>query len=283
MAWNRPSANGPTIQKKRGLSPVVKGLLGGGIVAVVLGAAFYFLFSGDDAPAPSTKHQASRTIKEATPAPAPKPVPEEEPAAKPKPEKPKPKSYRNLSPEEREKQYEKDLAETPIPANTNRTFRTGLEQLISWVFTVEPGDPPPPPLPMVSDFDLVHFEEILNLKNEAKKDDDEATVATKETVDYVKGELKKYVEKGGDPQEFLQYYRDQLDNAYQKRKMMQDQVVEIIKGDPSLAADYLKEVNARLAEEGIKPVVIPDRLLKRLGVKIDLHQQPSQPQPQSQQ
>ena len=268
MAWNRGEAKPVMVERKPRVA------LHGAIAAavIVVGAVVAWLVLSRDEPKAARQEEASAPkglIAEATPAPAPVAVVEPEAPVEKKAEKPVRKSYRHLTPEERERQYEKDLAETPIPANTNRTFRTGLEQVISWVFTVEPGDPPPPPLPPISDFDLVHFEEILDMRNKVKDGDDEATANAKETVDYVKGELKKFVEKGGQPDEFLQYYRDQLQNAYEKRRMAQEQFVEIAQGDPSLATPFLKEVNGRLAEEGIKPVVIPERMQKRLGIRID--------------
>ena len=91
--WNRPSANQPTAQKKNGLSPVVKGLLGGGIVVVALGAVFYFLFSGDDIPEKAKSDRGPSMIKEATPAPAPKSAATNAAAVVQQPKKEEPKPY----------------------------------------------------------------------------------------------------------------------------------------------------------------------------------------------
>jgi len=162
--------------------------------------------------------------------------------------------------EQRTEAYAKMLAESPLPnTSSNRLFRSGLEQVMGWVFTTEVGDMPPP-LPRVPDFDIVHLKEILESKCEVKADDTAKQADAKNTVEFAKEELKKYLEKGGSPDEFLQYYHDQLKTAYLHRKMVMDQVMMTMRDDPDLAEDFLKEANKGLAEKGIKEVVIPERL-----------------------
>ncbi len=165
--------------------------------------------------------------------------------------------------------YEKSLQESPLPnTSSNRLFRSGLEQVMGWVFTTEVGEMPPP-LPHVADFDIVHLQEILNSKCEIKDTDTEKEVDAKQTVEFAKEELKKYLEKGGTPDEFLAYYHDQLKAAFQHRRMVMDEVIKVMRDDPELGEDFLKEANKGLAEKGIKEVVIPERLRKSLQLNAN--------------
>ena len=171
-----------------------------------------------------------------------------------------------MTPAQKDALVEKKLAETPIAEDsTNRTYRTGLEQVIDWVFTTELGDVPPP-MPTISDFDLVHFQEIIELKNKANETDSEVTAEAKAVVDHVKAELKKYVDKGGDPQEFLEFYHSELQQAFSERQMAREQVLKVVKTEPDIALDYLEKVNASLAEKGIKGIELGPRVMHRYGL-----------------
>ncbi|MBQ9739916.1 MAG: hypothetical protein IJV91_03145 [Kiritimatiellae bacterium] len=212
------------------------------------------------------KERRTGLAKEVTPAKAAEPM--SEPIKEGPPPAPKKISLRdpNLSEEQRTELYEKRLAETPLPPeSTNRLFRTALEQVMGWVFTTELGDMPPP-LPPIPDYDLVHLEEILNQKTTIHETDTDKQANEKDTVDYVKKELKKFIDKGGDPEDFLKYYHDELNSAYQERSMAQQQVMKIMQEDPAVAMEYMKEVNESLAGKGIKGVVLPERTLLRMGI-----------------
>lgn len=264
MAWNKPTEAARPAPRKSpsALRGLVAGLV---VVAVAAGAYFVFLSGDEDAP---QENLAKKTgvIKAATPSAAPTNRVEKAEDKAPKPEKPKQAAWRDakLTPEQRDAIYEKSLAETPLrAASTNRLFRSGLEQVMGWVFTTELGDLPPP-LPNIPDFDYVHLQEILELKNTPDRNDSERSAETKQIVDYAKQELKKYVEKGGDPQDFLQYYHDELKSAYQERKMVEEQVMQVLREEPELADDYVKKVNESLAKKGIKGVIIPERIRRRI-------------------
>ena len=177
-------------------------------------------------------------------------------------------AWRNpkLPEEKRLDAYEKKLAESPLPnTSSNRLFRSGLEQVMGWVFTTEVGDMPPP-LPRVPDFDIVHLKEILDAKCEVNEGDTEKQIDAKTTVEFAKEELRNYLEKGGTPDEFLTYYHDKLKTAFQHRQMVQTQVMKVAMEEPEIAEDFLKEANAGLAKQGIKAVVIPDRIRRRIGL-----------------
>ena len=74
------------------------------------------------------------------------------------------------------------------PGYTNRTFKTGVEQLMSWVFTTEVGDMPMP-IPAISDEDRKQLAVILVSKNEIK-DGRRRTFVRAEMLNYDNGEQK---------------------------------------------------------------------------------------------
>jgi len=175
---------------------------------------------------------------------------------------------KDLTPEERRAEIRRLNEEKPIDLTqpTNRTFATGTEQVISWIFTTSPGDMPPL-LPNLPDFELAHLQEILEHRNVVFEGDDEKTEDAKRTVDMVKEYLKEYVDKGGDPQKFLQFYRDELQQAFETRLAAQKQVMQVIREEPEIAAEFINEVNAELDKKNIKHVRIPPPLRKRLGLE----------------
>lgn len=142
-----------------------------------------------------------------------------------------------------------------IPAGyTNRTFKTGVEQLMSWVFTTEVGDMPMP-IPAIGDEERKQLSTILLSKNEVKDGDSERTIFAKETVDYAKEEMRKFIEQGGDPDEFLQYYYSQLRHAFEFRNEAQQQYYDLQEEDPKLAEEFAQEVNKSFDEKGIKHIL----------------------------
>ena len=274
MGWNgsggagsaegKPNAAKPA-ERRGGLSPALKGIVAGAVVIVGALVAFFVISGGEKKPAKAEKEKKPAAIAEVKPAAAPKAVEEAQPEKK---EKPRQVSLRDpkLTPKQREELREQRLREQSIPAaSTNRLFRTGLEQVMSWIFTCELGDDPPP-LPQISDFDYVHLEEILNIQNIPGEADSEKAAAAKNAVDYMKGELRKYLEKGGDPQEFLQFFHDELRQAAMERRNAQQMVMEIATTEPELLHDFIEKTNKSLAEKGIKGVRVPVRTLRRLGI-----------------
>ena len=253
-----------------GSNGLFKGMLAGAIVVAAGIAAYIFMLPPQQTDEKDTEHKEKRVgrITEVTPS-APGAIPEE-PEVKPPKEEPKEPTLRQqmagLSHEEKLAVIEQKLADTPIPPeSTNRTFRTGLEQVMGWVFTTEVGDAPPP-LPNLSNFDLVHIEEILDMQNPVRDTDSDKAADAKGTVDFVKKELKKFLEKGGDPQEFLAFYHSELKQAYQERQMVQQQAMQILKEEPDLVFDFLERANQGLADKGSKAAVIPKRVLMRYGL-----------------
>ena len=248
--------------------------IGAAFVALIIGGmTWWWLVAREDTRTPeSVPPRKTALPKEVKPAAAPKPAIEEPITnAAPGMAEKKPASWRDpkLSEEGRLAAYAKTLEDSPLPdTSSNRLFRSGIEQMMGWMFTTEVGDMPPP-LPRIPDFDLVHLQEILDSKCEIGASDSERQAETKGIVDFAKAELKKYLEKGGSPDAFLKYYHDQLKTAHQHRQIVQDQVMKVLQEEPERAEEFLKEANKGLAEMGIKAVVIPERIRRRLGLTND--------------
>ncbi len=246
-----------------------RGVLAGLITAGLAIAVWHFIAPKGELPL-APEPAAARPKPKAKPTPPPPAPPKAETKeTKPTKEPSLRQQMKGLSAEERLEVMEKKLAATPIPeGSTNRTFRTGLEQVMGWIFTTEVGDMPPP-LPNISNFDYVHIEDILNITNAVYETDSEKAADAKRTVDFAKQELRKFLEKGGDPQEFLAYYHSELQAAYKERSLVRSQAMQILKEEPDLALDFLERANQQLEEKGIKPAIIPERVLKRYGISLE--------------
>lgn len=254
MGWNgSDGATSSAANQPRGrVAPSkLKGVVAGVIIVIVGFAACYFLLSSSSPTKPAGPTPAPSQIKEVQPAIPPKApeIPTQEPA-KPKKveealskleEPPKPEiKLRELTPEDWER-------------ITNRTFKTGAEQLMSWVFTVEPGDMPMP-IPPLSEEDRDNLTAILLSPNEIKDADSEMTAFCKEQVAFAKKEMAEYIKQGGDPDEFLQYYFKELKRFGEMRSDALEQLVETKESDPELAEELRKAINKKFEKDEIKPI-----------------------------
>jgi hypothetical protein len=136
---------------------------------------------------------------------------------------------------------------------TNRVFKTGTEQLMSIVFSTEPGDMPMP-IPPISDEDKQNIISILISKNPINESDSEKIKLCKENVALAKKEMVEYLKEGGDPDDFLRYYFQELKSAFELRNAAVDQIRETWEGDPELGRQFLEKVNEKFANEGIKSI-----------------------------
>ena len=153
-------------------------------------------------------------------------------------------------------------------ARPEQVFKTATEQVMSFIFNAEVGDMPPP-LPTLPRNEMEHIEEILNTPNVIKEGDSEEVAAKKQMLEQAKNELKDYMAQGGTPAEFLRFYHEQLKKYYQERQDAQKLVMTMIRDEPEVAGEFMKKVNQRLAERGIKAVHIPKPFLDRAGIKAD--------------
>ena len=272
MGWNGSEGTAaPQKPKVTANKPSpVRGIVAGLVVVAVVCVAYFVFFSGSEKPQTVKVEKDRGRIKEVTPAPAPKPKaeePQEDPAEAAK--RARREKLKAMTPDERLAFLFEEAKKREIPYDkaTNQIFATGTEQVMSWVFTTEPGDIPPI-LPQIPMFDEAHMAEILISKNPPKEGDSEEVKAIKQTVEYAKEELIKYIKAGGEPQEFLKYYHDQLRQAHMEFQESRQSVFKVCREDPELALDYCAKVNERLAQKGIKPVKIPKPLAERNGIKL---------------
>ena len=142
---------------------------------------------------------------------------------------------------------------------TNCTFKTGVEQLMSWVFTATPGFPPMP-IPNLTQEERDTLVAVLISKNTINENDSDDVKAAKEIVDQAKKEMAKFIREGGDPDEFLQYYYEELETAYRYRNEAIDQLEQLAEEDPDLAKEFGKKVNEKLAADGIAKIDVNDHI-----------------------
>lgn len=153
------------------------------------------------------------------------------------------------------------------PKRPKPAFKTGMEQVMSWIFTTELGSAPPP-LPNLSKKEMQNIVAILLSKNEVTEEDSERTAMAKNVVEQAKKELKQYLKDGGDPQSFLTFYHNELKKASDEWKDAQKLVLQSLKEDGAEAGlAFAEEVNKKLAEKGIKRVKIPPKYLKALNAE----------------
>lgn len=278
MSWNG-STGASAPQKKASntgapMSGAFKGLVALVVVCVIGGIAY--LFVAQDTPKPtveenkSVEKKAIEVVEPEIPAIVEEPVEEVKKEKKVDPERAAwIAKVRAMTPAERLEFLFEEAKKKPIDfdvVSTNRPFATGTEQVMGWIFNARVGSMPPP-LPQISIRDEAHMAEILLASNPAIEGDSESIKAQKEMVELAKKECIEFVKKGGDVQEFLEYYRGELMQAYNERQASQRAVLQVCREDPEIAAEYLREVNARLEEKGIMPVKIPQKFKDELGIE----------------
>ena len=275
MAWNRPNDDGRAVSTKPPLRrghrprPTVWGVAGA-VVAFCAVLAAWWLWP--DAPAPvreGADGAVNKRIKEVKPAlPVPVPVATNDLAVKAEETNAtdeiviKPGAIYAIDPREKAKMV-KD----------QRISKTGVETQLEAIFTTEVGDCPPMALPSLSERDLARLPEILISKNEINEDDSEDVREVKQVVDYAKAEYRKFIKNGGDPRDFLPYYREELQLAYDKRREAQRSIVMFLKeegtDDPDLVREYVEKVDKSLTDAGIKPTEHSNKLKLLLNEPIE--------------
>ncbi len=180
--------------------------------------------------------------------------------------------FASMTPDEKMEYLYNKIKETPLPdaPASNRVFRTGTEQVMSWIFSCELGSQPPL-LPPMSLYDQAHLAEILLSDNVINDDDSDRARQAKETVQEVKKMFIDYVEDGGNPDDFLPYYHSQLVKAHDTWKEARAAIYQMVKTEPDIALEYARQVNKELEQEGIKPVVVPQKMLEAFGIEQDTY------------
>ena len=259
--------------KKSSVSPLA--IVAGAFIVVIVAGLLFLQYSRPQAGQEVSNNKTGKgKIVDVTPAPsAPAKV---APAQDPKPVQPQEdpervrrrEMFKNMSYEEKMDYLYDRAKNTPLreEPSSNRIFRTGTEQVMDWIFRCEVGDPPPL-LPKMSLLEQAHLAEILVSDNPIKEDDSERAKEAKETVQMVKKEFIGFIKEGGNPDDFLPYYHDQLVQAHEEWKMARKMAIDAIKQDPDIAAEFLQQVNERLAAKGIKKVTLPPKMLEHYGIE----------------
>lgn len=244
-------------------------------VAAIVGVALTWLFLHNDAGVedPGKGSTQQKRIKTVLPAPNPTaPAVAKKTKAQPDEEAERTRRremFGKMTADEKIEYLRERIKNTPIPETpTNRPYATSLEQVMDWTFTCEVGNPPPL-LPPMTLFDQMHLAEILIRDNPILDSDPEKAAESKETMKIAKKEFVDFLKEGGNPDDFLPYYHGQLVAAHEEYKMARQSIVEIIRNDPDIAVDYIKKVNGRLSEKGIKNVKIPKKMLDAFGIESD--------------
>lgn len=277
--WNRPSANKPITPRKN--NSVAKGLVA--CLIVVLGAAIaaYLIFSSPERkPAkPTDAPKKDAQIAEVTPAAAPKyqekTQPAEKKVEKPIWERPMPEGLTEVEQAQWKRRVglEKKLATDPRLQRYLKNFKpresiyhSGTEQVLDWIFFTKLGDHPPPPLPPMAEFEKNHLYDILDSVNEIGEKDDATTRDRKKIVDEVKKDLKKFVDEGGDPRDFMEFYYNELVRAYDQKSATRAAIEKVVNEESAdLAIDYIDQVNKKLEEKGIEGVELTEDQKQQLS------------------
>ena len=272
IAPKKEEKSGGAAQRSRGRAWA----LGGGaaaILAVVVAVALW-LAQSNEAEVAEEEQPTGKPVQIAQVAPAaPVPVQEIQPAVTNV-------KKRVITPEEQKKLRPGDEGFDPAAHPTilvmkpkekpeeNLPYRNATEQALLWIMNCEPGDAPLPLLALPQG-DMKRMAEILMDQCEFEEGDSEWTKEQREQLRYAKEEMKKYIKDGGDPNSFLKYYHDQLEAMHLERSMALDSVMALLRegGNDDIAEDYLKTINKRLIDKGIKPIQLSRKKLERHGIK----------------
>lgn len=177
---------------------------------------------------------------------------------------------KQLSPDERrELAYEiiKDK-KINLEPTTNHPFRTGIELSMARIFMTRVGDPPPPiHTTFIPIQDEAHLAEILIANNPGLEGDSDQVREAKATVEFVKKEMMQFIKGGGSPSEFMSYYYDKLNSAFEERRASMREVVRIAQEEPEIAQEYYEQTEKNLSEKGIRGLEFSLKQKERLGLE----------------
>lgn len=257
MSWNRPSEALQPPPKKP--APSLKRGLLAGLVVVALGVIVLLLVLGEGAKPVEQTVERTRAIADKGKY---KKV-EEISRIKPRKEyATKPKNVEEALQRVEEAQEPMVLGsmsegEYNGPHKAKMIFRSGTEQVLSWLCHVELGDPPIPP-PPIPESDMERLAEILISKNDISEDDTPEAANAKQMVDAAKREMMKFIKDGGDPDDFMQYVFREQTKAFETRCLVSDMYEEMTEEDPQMAREFAKQANEKLVEQGIRPIAVPE-------------------------
>jgi hypothetical protein len=131
---------------------------------------------------------------------------------------------------------------------------SGAERVLNMVFSSKLGAPPPPifQIPFKESTNLI---EILKRDIIVYDDDTQATIEWKENLAYAKNLLKEYIQQGGEVENFITYYQNELAKAFYERQELQQLYSELLKaGNTEMSDQYFTLANEELAKKGYLPL-----------------------------
>lgn len=159
---------------------------------------------------------------------------------------------------------------TNVPHVAYQPFKTSTEQVMDWIFNCNVGDDPPPFVPPLDPGEMANIGAILDRANDIVEEDTPDTAARKKMVELAKQELKQYLAQGGSASEFLHYYHQQLVTAHELRMDASRVVREYARdASPEDARRFLEETNKVLADKGIGPAMLSDKMKEKIGIPIE--------------
>lgn len=278
MGWNgskEVSISKTATKKSRGALAPWHGALALAIIAIG-GCLAFLMFDSAKPKKQALDNQAkNKVIAEVTPSVVTnnEPIVEEVKPAKREwtPErKAMREKLKKMTPEERrELAYEMiKNRKIDLEPTTNRPFRTGIEYSMARIFMTRVGDAPPPPLTtMIPIQDEAHLAEILIANNPVLETDSEEWAVAKETVELAKKEMIQYIKDGGDPESFMSYYYNKLENAFEERRASLKEVARVAYENPELAQEFYERVEKRLEEKGIRGLEFSESQKAKLGLR----------------
>lgn len=154
------------------------------------------------------------------------------------------------------------------PPPSQMVFKTATEQALDVIFNTPVGSPPPPLIMLdIPRYELDKLGDILLQVDEYDKEDSDKVKERKLMVQRAKEEFKKFIDEGGKPRDFLDYYYNELQRCNLIWEESQRVAVEAARfEEPEIARELVETINRKLATEGIMPVQLRENLRNRLGI-----------------
>jgi len=146
-----------------------------------------------------------------------------------------------------------DGSVTNVPPRA--AFDSPAERALSVIVNTQPGMPIPPLMVMPTGQEFI---DALNKAIVVYEDESEGTIEKKANVARAKEALKEYLEQGGKPEDFLLFYRKELHNQFNERRLANIEINRLVKEQGEAAAlTYAEEMNKAFEERGIKKLQVP--------------------------
>ena len=271
VGWNGSGQRGgstPVKPKATAKKPSpVRGLVAGGLVIILAIIAYFVFFSASEKPQTEKADKERGLIKEVTPAAAPTNKVVE---AKEKPKDPhagmRLSSNGVWQPANRPYRAGRKYVHGVVTNRRNRfnngVTRGAVEQVMLQIFSRERGDMPLPLPDYLPEAEMKRLTEILIDKHEITEKDSEDVKISKEILNVAKSEMQKYIKEGGEPEDFLVYYHEELERSFYARKDAELYVQKLIRDGESadFISQFVDKTNEKLEAQNIKPINKPQEI-----------------------